>query len=259
MSGTGGPTSLAPNRVSVADQVTGAFPDGETADRLDRCPRKLDLRMFDFATGQVAPARCRANSCPYCCRLNASMIAGAITLAEPERAVRLSLVGTEWQQIRNRLKMLAYRIRQAGFEVSWAYHVEPNPKGTGNHAHAWQRGDYLPQAQLQELCEREGLGIPYIERVKTPEAAGRYGLKLAGLDYGLKMADAEESAEVYRRLNGGRLVHASRDFWRDENGEQVGQREAMKAWARKTSDGSEHDWRLVRVGDIPRLAEGPAR
>lgn len=228
-------TSLAYNRQSVA-----------------RCPRKLGWRYVNRATGEIVPARCGANRCGHCGPINARLTAGAIGLAAPERAVLLTSLGSEWPTIRNRLKHLSWAVRGAGLEWHAVYHVEPNPRGTGHHAHVWQRGDYVPQALLADLCRHEGLGFPWINALRVDPRAGlSYGLKLAGIGYGLKLAESTDSMAVYLAANGNRLAHATRGFWRDENGEPVpGVKEARKAALRgstgRTDDVEPDQWELRR-------------
>lgn len=205
--------------------------------------------------GHLAPARCRANICDECIVVNARAIALALALAQPTRAIRFSLVGDDWQTARARIARVRYDMVDAGYAVQWAWHREPNPAGTGHHVHAWQRGDYVPQRALQRICERRGLGIPYIERLKQSTSDRRgigYGLK--GIRYGLKGAESTEQRATYLAVNGGRLVHASRGWWLDRAGAPCGQREAMRAATRSVEpDGT---WTLVRVSDLERAAEG---
>lgn len=242
--------SLALYRVSVGDagDVQGDGHDEPQPGRYERCPRKVGWWMLNTATGEKVPARCKSNGCPYCIVINARLVAGAIALARPERAVRFSLVGDDFQTTRNRVKRVTYQLRKRGYEWQMAWHREPNPKGTGHHTHGWQTGDYVPQALLQEVCQTEGLGLPWIERMKQETGAVGYGLK--GVHYGLKMTDADAQAQTYLQANGGRLVHATRGFWRDEHGNPCGQRAAMKAYARLRSNGEGEDsWVLVHDGE----------
>lgn len=245
----GGPSSLALYAKSVASHEHPAVEG--------RCPRKLGFLMLNLGTGETCPARCRANFCPWCGPLNASLIGGAIALARPDRAILLTDVGDEWQTARNRAKQFAYHVkRKLGVPFDWCWHMEPNPKDTGHHMHAWQRGkDFLPQRALAEVARSVGMGpVAFVNRVKSKrgEALG-YGMKLAGVAYGMKMAEAEDTMGVYLEANGNRLVHASRGFWRDEDGKAFsGQREAMTAWARRSRTGSDDqgEWVLVAEGQL---------
>lgn len=158
---------------------------------------------------------CGRNRCEVCGPRKAQSIAGAIGVSEPQRFVRFSLVGPDWQTARARLKRVRYDIRQAGVNWHDCYHVERNPKGTGYHAHLFQHGDFIDQSVLQTLCERRGMGFPFITRWEpTSIRAHGYALKQA-TGYGLKGAARSATLSEYLANNGGRLVHASRGFWRD--------------------------------------------
>jgi hypothetical protein len=244
-------SSLALYRESVAgkmppdQQKEGSAVDGDQADER-RCPNKLDFDMLNTGTGQIAPASCRANSCGHCGPNNARRVGGAITLAGPQRWGMLTQVGEDWQTIRPRMKRLRYSLQKCGIEHAWCWHVEPNPAGTGHHVHYFQRGAFVPQSLLSELADREGMGrVATVQRWRPTQAATTYGVKLAGVRYGLKLAEESDTMSGYLAANGGRLVHASRGFWRNREGEHVGQREAMKSWAQKPEESGE-EWVLIR-------------
>jgi hypothetical protein len=176
--------------------------------------------------------------------------------------VRFSLVGNSWAATRDRMNTVTKLLRREGMTWHLAYHVEPNPKGTGRHAHGYQRGSYVPQALLQDVCGRAGLGIPYIERYVPPKGDPSkpigYGLKLAGIDYGLKMAESEASLRTYLDCNGDRLVHATRGYWLDGQGKALaGVREAMAAFGRsKGNDERIGTWELVKADQVERALQG---
>jgi hypothetical protein len=189
--------------------------------------------MLGQSSGLVVPARCGASWCWYCGPFNAQEIAGAIGLADPERMVLLTLVGESWAETQRKVQHLVYEIRRVGYEFRYVMHVEPNPRGTGRHAHLYQKGDYIPQDFLQERCLAAGLGIPQIrafERKGGPKVA--YGVKLAGVDYGLKLTERAESLGEYLTVNGGRLSHQSRGFFADDVGATCGLVDARRAWRR---------------------------
>jgi len=145
------------------------------------------------------------------------------------------------------MKLLGHRLRKSVGPFEWCWHVEPNPKGTGHHVHAWQRGSYIPQRTLSALAAGEGMGrVCDVRRWRPSTRATMYGVKLAGVGYGLKLAEARESLELYLGCNGGRLVHASRGFWLDREGQHCGQREAMDAWAKRAEESGRGEWQLVR-------------
>lgn len=214
-------TSLDPYRQTVPP------PSG-----LERCPRKIGWRLRNLVTGEVVPARCESNRCAYCLPRNARRRGLAIGYACPERAITLTQVGDDPDVVRARMKRVRYDLVQAVGRFEWVWHVEPNPRGTGHHVHAWQHGDFVPQKTLSAIAQRRGMGeVAWIERVRASSAAGGYGMKLAGIDYGMKAVTAEldEAATVYLQANKGRLHHQSRGYWRHPNGESI---EGVKAAVR---------------------------
>ena len=222
-------SSLALLRRSVGEEsgVEGVGPD------VDRCPRRLGWFLVGQSTGQVVAARCGAAFCVWCGPAKAQEVAGAIGLAAPERMVRLSLVRERWRDTSWRLRNVVEDIRAEGYRFEYCVHVEPNPAGTGHHAHMYQKGDYVPQAYLQERSQAHGFGIPDIRKfVRRGGPKVAYGLKLAGIDYGLKLASRQDSLDSYLGVNGGRLCHHSRRFFADESGSSCGLGEGRKAWRR---------------------------
>lgn len=207
----------------------------------ERCPRKEGYVLVSESTGQIVAASCDANFCEVCAPRKAWKIGRAISLSTPERAVRLSALPVEagWQGVRRSVSRLTEYVRKDGYEWHIAYHVEWNPSGNGMaHAHGWQYGDYVPQARLQELCEKAGQGIPYIQRMRQRVGRGQnvsYGLK--GVTYGLKGAYERESLDGFLEANGGRLVHSTRGFWRDgRGGETLTLEEAKKRASPESED-----------------------
>lgn len=207
------PTSLVPTYQSVASDEAP-----------DRCPNALDWQWRNLDTGEVRPDRCKRNGCAYCCSINAWRRAMAITYANPERYIVLTQVGPTWEQRRSRVKDVTRDLRhQLGKKLQWCWTVEPNPKGTGYHLNAYQYGDFIPQAELSRIATRRGMGeVTHIQRIRHSGRAAGYGLKLAGApSYGLKEAEALETAERYLAANGGRLTHQTRGFWRHPHGETI--------------------------------------
>jgi hypothetical protein len=134
-------------------------------------------------------------------------------------------------------------IRSAGYVFEYSLHVEWNPKETGYHGHVYQHGSYVDQGFLQERCLAHGFGYPDIRKFVArggPEV--RYGLKLAGLNYGLKLAERQESLERFLEVNGYRLCHHSRGFFRNVAGEACGLTEGRRAW-RSLVAGEAEAWR----------------
>lgn len=221
----GVPTSL----VSYYQSVSPATGDNSPveADSLG-CPKMSGWVVVSQSSGQTFPARCGRLACWYCCRVNAKKRALAISYSRPEREVTFTLAGNEWQQIRDRMKQAALKIRSEVGSLEWVWHVEQNPKFTGHHVHAWQRGSFVPQKLLSEVAVNQGMGrVVHVSKLRNVGAASRYGLK--GLTYGLKGVLAENEGESYLGLNGKRLTHQSRGFFASPTGDRLAVRDAEKA------------------------------
>ena len=179
--------------------------------------------------------------------------AQAIALVQPERRFDLTLVGDDWQTVRGRMKDLTRRVRERSRSWNVEWHVEPNPKGTGHHIHGTQWGEFVPFTTLRECAIRVGMGSRVrIERVTDADRASAYGLKHAAAAYSLKLARGqEESLLQYLDLNGGRMVHTSRGFWRDATAGLPlrGVRDAV-ALAMTREFGESDDWVLVNETEV---------
>jgi hypothetical protein len=172
----------------------------------------------NVVTGEVAWARCGRLACAPCSVLNARRRSAAIAWAEPRRAITVTLLadaGDEdpWQTARRRWNRTREYLKRLSIDPGeTVLHLEPNPKGTGYHGHVWQHSDSpIPKVALQEAAHRAGAGWTRIEAIRSRRSAGAYGLK--GMGYGLKGV-TEESPREYLRVNGGRLTHQSRGFFR---------------------------------------------
>jgi hypothetical protein len=161
-----------------------------------------------------------------------------IAYSLPQRFLRFSLVGSDFPVVQARINRVRYDLRALGLAWEDTWVVERNPKGTGFHAHLWQHGSYVRQDVLQEVTQRRGMGIPWIQAWRAPQGASvTYGLK--SITYGLKGArGGSEGLTEHLTLNGGRLIHASRGFWRNgATGERLTKRKCEQdaLTARQTS------------------------
>jgi hypothetical protein len=225
--------------------------------------------FLNLATGETRPARCGRNLCPYCLARNARRRALAIAWARPQREFRMSLVADEgdpdpWQTARGRINRTREYLRRWGEPVGlWGFHVEHNPAETGYHAHGVQHGPRkMNKDAFDQAAFRAGAGLTRVRKVQHVDGLSEYGLKGAALaSYGLK--GAREGTE-YLRLNGGRLGHYSRGFFRDQAGAtlpvRVAETQAMRALYGETEQGQ---WTLMTArgaqswGSL-RPAAGPA-
>jgi len=192
-----------------------------TNERPEKCPRARDRVVVELVSGQVYPDRCGSSQCLYCLPLNARRRCLAITMANPQRMIRLSLAADSEDASPCRTALIRIkRIRQALKRMhippgEWQYTIEKNPKGTGFHAHCLQTGRSIDQDLLQTACERARAGIPYINAIKrTGVWTSRYGLKGFGADgYGLKTFRPTGDPTEALRINNGRLEHHTRGFY----------------------------------------------
>lgn len=145
------------------------------------------------------------------------------------------------------MKRIRHALVGEGYRWDWVWSVEPNPKGTGRHVHAWQRGTYVPQEALSRAAVREGCGPVVDIRAwrKGSDAATAYALK--SISYGVKGAAGEDPAG-FVAMNGGRLSHQSRGWW-TAGGARDQEREALRAMF---GDGDE--WIVVAAGHGGRVA-----
>jgi hypothetical protein len=178
------------------------------------CPNKRGS-LVNTGTGQVLPLTCQRNICPVCLPINASKLARELTCVRPEHHVRLSLPKVDRDHARRSMTTLRRIWRKEHGPWEDAYVIEPNLRGTGCHVHAWQWGSPVDQSTLRDAARRSRFlhEDVYAEPRHTPD-----GLPLW---YTFKMVLGEpalaltEDAETFLELNGGRLVHTTRKFWRN--------------------------------------------
>lgn len=249
-------------REPLGDRATGLDPyhqsstNPETADEARSglgCPSRRGMVFLNLTTGQVVPARCGKLSCAYCAKRNAYRRSLAIALAKPERALTLTLVADAdeqdpWTVARRRVNRTREWLKRMDVNPGeWVTHVEPNPQGTGFHAHIWQHGSYIAKDALQEAGHHAGTGWTRVDRVRQTASAASYGLK--GMAYGLKGVTGQQDASTleYLRVNGGRLTHQSRAFFRGPKGETLPVRQAEFAALRANGSitGGEGTWTIM--------------
>jgi hypothetical protein len=164
------------------------------------------VRLYCVETGEVRAVPCKRLICPPCLRTAAWRRSLAIKHSRPERFITLTLVGDDWQTVRNRVKAFRYTVTKLVGSAELVWNVERNPRGTGHHVQAWQRGDFLEQRDLSRLAERYGMGKRVDIRRWEP-GGERYALKEA---YAVKQTG---EAERFLGMNGGRLTHQTRGYF----------------------------------------------
>jgi hypothetical protein len=239
----GAPSSLVFNDQSLAPPKgddSGVSPDPQG------CPNMVGQMMLSLSTGALVPARCGRLACAYCLRVNARRRALAIGFVQPERSITFTQVGDSWTTVRDRMNRLSYGIRKEVGPSEWVWHIEQNPRGTGQHVHAWQKGSYVPQRLLSEMAVTQGMGrVVDISRIRNAKRAAGYGLK--GISYGLKEVEAQDEGRAYLGANGYRLTHQSRGFFTSPDGEKLGARGAERAaYAADDTGKDQGPWVLTR-------------
>ncbi len=202
-----------------------------------RCPHSPGFYLRCVETGEVRRFRCKRNACEYCLGVNRWQTGRLVAEAEPRRFVLFTLVGNDWQTIRARMGRVFYDLRAEGLRSEWAWFVHENPKGTGHHVHALQHGDYLPLKTLRRVADRRGMGRRVVpEEIRgAQDAAGYAARSAAGYS-------ARESAAALP-LNGNRVGHWSRGYWRAPGGKRAAERRMLAKW-REREEEAGRTWRL---------------
>jgi hypothetical protein len=165
---------------------------------------------------------CGANFCPYCSRFKAVALSRALALAAPTHLMTLTQVGKDWAEVHTLMTRFRRELTRAGWRMSYAYVVEPHRSG-GLHVHALVHGEVPDVPAVSELAQQVGMGW----RVDLREWDGSDGLYL------VKMAMAPETLTQFLVLNGQRLIHATRDYWRTPEGHALAGMDAAIVEARR--------------------------
>jgi hypothetical protein len=186
-------------------------------EKLTRCPRATGWFWRNLTTGEMAPGRCAASSCPYCGPVEALARARVISdggaTGPPQRYIVLTLPpeqwGMEWQTLRQKMKDFRRAMVREHGEWEHAWTVERGKLNGMPHVNVLQKGTYVRQRELQD---RWG-GIAHVQAIRRqPGKVGGYVLKEAGRVAGYSLKDAHASLADHLAINGGRLVHLSRNY-----------------------------------------------
>lgn len=168
--------------------------------------------VCDRLTGEFWPADCDNGRCERCgierARVRARLITERCRQVEHPRFLTLTRAPDDWQQRRGQVRDLARRLRAAGYSTQWVWVTERGHKNGMVHVHAVQHGDYIPQAELQDLWGGRRVDI----RAAVPRH-GEYISKSAARVAGYLGKSVREDLEAALSLNGGRLHHWSRGFF----------------------------------------------
>lgn len=185
-------------------------------------------------TGEITRPVCKAPSlCSYCASVARLQAMGAVGASQPTAMLTFTAVGAVWMKIKFRVNKVIEHIRRDRYRLDWVWKVECSSQpssepdtdgpaigrwleeshaGHGHHVHALAHGEFpLDEAYFSAQAQRVGFG--FNANLQAPlnssvdAAAYLWGrekfFEIHPLNHGHHMA-----------VNGGRLWHASHDFWR---------------------------------------------
>lgn len=130
-------------------------------------PIRCDRVRYDFVylpTGERVSGRCKAYGCPYCGPRKLWVLEAVLVAAMPERMLTLTLAPEDSTRRRKQVAWLMQSLRRDGYRCEIAWTTEPNPKGTGHHIHALQKGSYIPKKVLQS---KWGDRIVHVQKLQS--------------------------------------------------------------------------------------------
>lgn len=169
------------------------------------CPKK-PYWMIDVEESSIRyPVSCNAYRCPVCGHKKVyervRLMSWGAQQARWSTFMTWTLVPPNFQKARAQLRDWVRRMRKHNeLEIAWS--IEPNPAGTGYHAHGLHWGDYLAHEECQRLWGGRHVWIEPL----TGHAA-KYANK-AGLVAGYSSKGGSQHLDI----NGGRAVHMSRGY-----------------------------------------------
>jgi hypothetical protein len=178
------------------------------------CPTPKALGFYlDLNTGEYVESRCTRNTCPVCCVINSWGLSRAIRRADPDYSITVTQVGQTWAAISVRMRKFFQELVKYYPTLKYCYSVEPNPQGTGNHAHGYihtASNETIYEAVVAKAASRAGLGTEFrLVKPQPNSTQSFYGYPTKTL------ADPAQQA-TFMALNGTRLTHTSKSgFWRD--------------------------------------------
>jgi hypothetical protein len=220
---------------------TGVPAAGQIASRgRTTCPRRGGYGFYlDPYSGELKPRRCQAYACPRCGPILALATVEAIVLARPTHSAVITTkeafssdqdpedAFAFWNEA---VRGVWRNLRAGGSEWEAVWLVERDEAGRP-HVHVLGWGSAGDRGTFQQVCQQAELGWSEIQRIRKLRTIARYTLKepLRALDM---RGQATSIMESHLDLNGRRLLHWTRGFWRDAAGRPLGgirvaRREAM--------------------------------
>ena len=189
------------------------------------------------------PKGCGRLGCGYCGPRRALSTANAIAMAAPHWAGVLTSWGKDLPVEPSELFALFARatsavvagLRSAG-AVEYCWVLELSSRRIPN-VHVLMWGDPLERSTFHSTALQAGMRWGDVQPIRHVGVMARYVLKLplSPLDLGL---DGESCMNLHLQLNGGRLVHSSRRFWRDREGHALPGLRVARSEARRQRPGT---------------------
>lgn len=195
------------------------------------CPRFAHARTehVDTVSGELHPACCHRLTCHVCVRVRALRVALAIGMSRPTHATVLTRLPPRWVEAHPLMRAFLKEARRLQPSLQAAYHLEMNRDGRKAHAHFWFHS--LKRDESWLTATKSALGLAEYGEL---EAVRRPGGMAIG--YGVKEAlRGPTAARALLDLNGHRLVHGTRGFWRDQDGNTLKGSRAAEKVASRTS------------------------
>ncbi len=204
------------------------------------CPTPRGFALID---GVRRPRPCRRLLCPGCGPRTTLSTVKAIALARPHSSAVITMPHDstpEGDRARLRafasvLGSVASDLRADGlvFEYCWVLELSTSLRP---NVHVLSHGDVVSSSRFRAALSRAG-GQGDIQTIRHLKIVSRYVLKLplSGLDD--PNVDAAAAMDLHLALNGQRLLHSSRRFWRNGATELSGVRAARRV-ARSKPTGS---------------------
>jgi len=185
------------------------------------CPNATGSTWLDRRTGERKPRACGRLRCPFCGPRLALSTANAIVLAAPSCSAVLTTWGSDlpsepellFRLFVKSVNATAAELRSGGRTWEYCWTLEVSSTGIPNaHVLAW--GDPVAPARFSRVAISAGVRWGDVQPIRHLPLLARYVLKLplAPLDLGL---DGEACMALHLTLNGGKLLHSSRRFWRN--------------------------------------------
>lgn len=231
------PTSLVPYQ-------TNGGRDSESVRPVLRCPRVDHDRRFwvNVDTGERRPAWCGATICEVCgprqAWKKALILSHGGASGPPQRYAVLTQLPLDWDKARQKIRDYRRYVQRRGYAWEHAWTVELNPAGTGLHVNVLQKGAYVPQKELQDVWGSI-VHVQAVKKRKGPQNVAQYALKEAQKVAGYSLKDAASNLAQHLDVNGGRLVHLSRDY--------LGGMTQKQVWEEIRGPHVDAGWRMVTL------------